>query len=111
MIEVSELDFDNEVLGCKLPVLACFTAKWCHPCFPTCLIANQLVEEYDGRVKFVMINIDTERNRAMVDKYHVIVVPTILLFHNAQPVKKLVGFQDRSSLRKLLNSVIERNET
>ena len=107
MIEVSELDFDKEVLGCKLPVFACFTAKWCHTCFPTCLVADQLIKEYDQRVKFVMINIDTAESKAMTDTYNVIVVPTILLFHNAQPVKKLVGFQDRSSLRKLLDSVIE----
>jgi thioredoxin 1 len=111
MIEVSELDFNNEVLGCKLPVFACFTTKWCHTCFPTCLVADQLVKEYDGRVKFVMIDIDTGKSKAMIDKYHVIVVPTILLFQNAQPVRKLVGFQDRSSLRKLLNSVTEANET
>jgi thioredoxin 1 len=111
MIEVSELDFDNEVLGCKLPVFACFTAKWCHPCFPTCLIADQLVKEYDRHVKFVMIDIDAAKSKAMVDTYNVIVVPTILLFQNAQPMKKLVGFQDRSSLRKLLNSVTDANET
>jgi thioredoxin 1 len=111
MIEVSELDFDNEVLGCKLPVFTCFTTRWCHNCFPTCLIADQLIKEYDERIKFVMINIDAEESKAMVDTYHVTVVPTILLFQNAQPVKRMVGFQDRSSLRKLINSVTGGNET
>ena len=111
MIEVTDLDFDSEVLGCELPVFACFTARWCHTCFPTCLVADQLIKDYDGRIKFVMINIDSEKNKAMIDTYNIIVVPTILLFQNAQPVKKLVGFQDRSSLRKLLNSVAEANET
>lgn len=107
MIEVTDLDFDKKVLGCELPVFACFTTKWCHTCFPTCLVADQLIKEYDGRVKFVMVDIDTTKSKAMTDTYNVIVVPTILLFQNAQPVKKLVGFQDRSSLRKLLDSVIE----
>jgi len=103
MIEITERDFDKEVLECKLPVFACFTTKWCHSCYPTCLFADELVKEYDGSVKFVRL--DTEKSPEITERYHVIVVPTILLFKDSQPVKKLLGFQDRSSLGSLLNSV------
>jgi thioredoxin 1 len=103
MIEVTERDFDKEVLDCKLPVFACFTARWCHTCYPTCLFAKELVKEYDGSVKFVRV--DIEKSPDTSARYLVKVVPTILLFKNSQPVKKLLGFQDRNSLKRLLGDV------
>jgi len=104
MIEVTERDFDKEVLECELPVFACFTTKWCHSCYPTCLFANELVEEYDGSVKFVRL--DMEKSPEISERYHIITVPTILLFKGSQPVEKLLGFQERGSLKRLLGDVI-----
>ena len=109
MIEITERNFDKEVLECELPVFACFTTEWCHSCYPTCLFADQLVKEYDGRLKFVRL--DTEKNPEIAERYHVIAVPTILLFQESQEVKRLLGFQDRSSLRSLLNNVTDGSET
>jgi thioredoxin 1 len=104
MIEVTERDFDKEVLECELPVFACFTARWCYTCYPTCLFADELVKEYDGSVKFVRL--DMEKSPEISERYHIMVVPTILLFKDSQPVGKLLGFQDSNSLKRLLGDVI-----
>jgi thioredoxin 1 len=104
MIEVTERDFDKEVLECELPVFACFTTKWCHTCYPTCLFADELVKEYEGSVKFVRV--DTEGSPDTSARYRITVVPTILLFKNSQPMKKLLGFQERRSLRRLLGEAV-----
>ena len=104
MIEVTERDFDKEVLDCKLPVFVCFTTKWCRSCYPTCLLANELAKEYDGSVKFVRL--DMEKSPDISERYHIITVPTILLFQGSQPVKKLLGFQERGSLKRLLGDAI-----
>jgi len=104
MIEVAERDFDKEVLECELPVFACFTARWCHTCYPTCLFADELVKEYEGSVKFVRV--DTEASPDTSARYRIRVVPTILLFKDSQPVEKLLGFQERGSLKRLLGDVI-----
>jgi thioredoxin 1 len=104
MIEVTERDFDKEVLECELPVFACFTARWCHTCYPACLFADELVKEYEGSVKFVRV--DTEGSPDTSARYHIRVVPTILLFKDSQPVEKLLGFQDRNSLKRLLGNII-----
>jgi len=109
MMYVTNRDFDKEVLDCRLPVFACFTAQWCHTCYPTCLSVDQLVETYDGRVKFVRV--DIEESSEIAERYHIIPVPTVLLFQDSQPVKKLVGFQNISSLKAMLNSVIGENDT
>ena len=108
MMEIIDRDFDSEVLECELPVFTCLTTKWCHSCYPTCLFAKELAKNYDGRVKFV--EIDIEKSPEVAERYHVIAVPTILLFQDSQLVKKLVGFQERSSLRALLSSATAENE-
>jgi thioredoxin 1 len=101
--EITERDFDKEVLESDMPVFACFTTKSCHNCYPTCLLADQLVMEYGGSVKFVRL--DAEKGLGITEKYHVIAVPTILLFRNAREVNRLLGFQDRSTLKALVDSV------
>jgi thioredoxin 1 len=108
MIEITERDFDKEVLECELPVFACFTTKWCHSCYPTCLFADQLVKEYNGSVKFVRL--DMEKSPEIAERYHFITVPTILIFKDSQPVKKLLGFQERARLRQVLRSVTGEEE-
>ena len=108
MIDITDRDFDKEVLECELPVFACFTTEWCHSCYPTCLFADQLVKEYDGSVKFVRL--DTEKSPEIAERYHVIAVPTILLFCESQEVKRLLGFQDRAMLRQMLSSLTGEDE-
>ena len=101
MIEVTGPEFDEKVLACKLPVFTCFTTRWCHHCYPTCLFVDQLVSEYNGHVKFVRL--DTEKCSEIAERYHVTAVPTILIFQNAREVNRLLGFQDRSTLKPVLD--------
>jgi len=108
MTEITERDFEKEVLECKLPVFTCFTTKWCHSCYPTCLFADELLNEYDDRVKYVRV--DIEESPEVAQRYNVVAVPTILIFKDSQPAKKLLGFQDRRSLRALLNSVTNESD-
>jgi thioredoxin 1 len=103
MIDITDQNFDKEVLECELPVFACFTARWCHTCYPTCLFADELVKEYEGSVKFVRV--DTEGSPDTSARYGITVVPTILLFKDSQPVEKLLGFQNRQSLKRLLGEL------
>ena len=108
MMDISDRDFDKEVLECDLPVFACFTTRWCHTCFPTCLFADELLNEYDDIVKYVKV--DIEGSPEVAQRYNIVAVPTILIFKDSQPVKRSLGFQDRRSLRALLKSVPTENE-
>jgi len=108
MIDIKAQDFDKEVLECKLPVFACFTARWCRTCYPTCLVAAELTEEYDSRVKFVRV--DIEESAETAERYHITSVPTILIFQDSQEAKRLLSFQDKWSLKPLLNSVLSEND-
>jgi thioredoxin 1 len=108
MKEITDKYFDREVLKCELPVFTCFTTEWCRSCYPTCLLADELAEKYVGRIKFVRV--DTDKSPEVSARYRITVMPTILVFHNSRPVKKLVGFQDRKSLKRLLDSMTARSK-
>ena len=104
MIEITERDFDKEALECDLPVFACFTTRWCRHCFPICFNANELEGRYNGRLKFIQI--DKEKAPGISDKYHITVVPSIILFQDSRIIKKLVGYQSKLALRDLLDSLL-----
>jgi len=70
---ITEQNFDDEVLESALPVLVCFTARWCHSCYPTCLVADELAEKYEGKIKFVRV--DAERSPEISARYHVRSLP------------------------------------
>jgi len=101
--ELTDQDFDKEVLRSEVPVLVCFITDWCQ-CYATCLFVNELAEEYDGKVKFFKVDID--KNPEVTSRYHIIALPTILFFRSSQPLRSLMGFYDRNFLQNALVNVI-----
>jgi len=106
--EITGQDFDGEVLKSDPPVFVCFTTSRCRPCFALCLVVEGLAKEYDGRIKFVMI--DVEKEPQLAARYHILPLPAVLLFQNGKPVKKLGGFQSKAYLKDALNALIAENE-
>jgi len=103
LTEVTEQNFDDEVLNSHLPVFACFTTPWCSSCFPTCFVADELANWYEGRIKFVRM--DQEKVPRMSVEYNITAVPSIILFQDSKMVKKLLGYQEERALRELLDAL------
>jgi len=103
IIKVNDQNFDEEVLICELPVLVCFITKWCQSCYPTCLVADELSEEYNGRVKFVKV--DIEESLKIADIYQITAVPTILVFQDSHATKRLISYRDRGDLKMILDNL------
>ena len=108
LTEVTKQNFEEEVLNSDLPVFACFTTSWCRACFPTCLVADELANLYEGRIKFVRI--DKEKVPEISDEYHITVVPSIILFQDSQMIKKLLGYQEERALRDMLDALVAGSE-
>jgi len=104
LTEVTEQNFDEEVLNSDLPVFACFTTSWCRACFPTCFVADELANRYEGRIKFVRI--DKEKVPEISEEYHITVVPSIIFFQDSQMIKKLLGYQEGRALRDMLDALL-----
>jgi thioredoxin 1 len=98
--DVTEADFEQEVLKSKGLVLVDFWAVWCGPCR---LIAP-IVEEVSkgGSVKVVKVNVDENKNLAA--KFKIFSIPTLILFKNGKPVESKVGVMSKSQLESWIES-------
>jgi thioredoxin 1 len=104
--QVTEQDFEAEVLLSELPVLVEFGATWCGPCKVVEPELLALAQEYAGRAKVVGVDID--QSPFLARQLGVQSVPTFLVFHNGQPVNGKAGALKRSQLAELLEPVLPR---
>jgi thioredoxin 1 len=102
--EVTDSDFDKEVLEAGKPVLVDFWAPWCGPCRMVAPIVEELADEYDGKVEFVKLNTDDNPNTAV--KYGIRSIPTLLVFKDGEPVGQIIGFRPKSDLKQRLDAVV-----
>ncbi len=102
-IEVTDDEFEEEVLQAELPVLVDFWATWCAPCKIVGPIVEELADEYDGRVKFVKL--DTEENFVIPDQYGIRSLPTLLVFRGGEKVDQVFGARPKAELKRVLEKV------
>lgn len=108
IIELSEGNFDKEVLQSKAPVLVDFWAEWCGPCKMLAPLIEELASEYEGRAKIGKVNIDNDQQLAL--NYSIQSIPTILLFKNGQVLEQHSGLKSKATLKKCLDSAIDHQE-
>ena len=87
--DVTDQDFENEVIQSTLPVLLDLWAPWCAPCRMVAPVIDKLSGDYDGRFKFCRLNID--ENPLTAAKYRVMSIPTLLFFKGGEPVDTVIG--------------------
>lgn len=94
--KVTASDFSREVYMSSTPVVVDVYADWCGPCRAIAPLLERLAEHFDGRLRFVKVNIDDDPEVAQV--YRVEGVPTLLLFRDGQLTGRIVGLTDPRSL-------------
>jgi thioredoxin 1 len=99
--ELSEANFEAEVLRSAQPVLVDFWAPWCSPCRVIAPMVHDLATENAGQIKVVKINVDESSNIAA--SYGVNSIPTIMIFKNGDVVDRFVGIQPKSRLQDAIN--------
>ena len=102
--QIDQTDFESEVLKAAVPVLVDFYADWCGPCKMVAPTMEKLSEEYDGKVKFVKINVDD--NQELSSKYDIMSIPTAMLFKNGTVEESIVGAYPAEAYRQRLNRAI-----
>ncbi len=96
ILELTEDNFEVEVIQASTPVVVDFYAPWCGPCKMLAPALEQLAGEFAGRLKFTKANVDETPDLAA--SFEVSGVPTLMLFHGGKVVDQVVGL---SGLRQL----------
>ena len=104
--QVTEKDFEREVLVSELPVLLEFGATWCGPCKVVEPELQALAQEYAGRAKVLTVDID--QSPYLARQLGIQSVPTFLVFHQGRPVTGKAGALKKAQLAELLEPVLPR---
>lgn len=103
-VNVSDADFENEVLKADEPVMVDFWAEWCGPCKALSPIVDEVANEVSGKMKVVKVNIDENPNAPT--KYGVRGIPTLMVFKGGELIDTKVGGMSKTQLNDWLNSVV-----
>ncbi|MFD2688020.1 thioredoxin family protein [Streptomyces phyllanthi] len=102
--EVTDADFEAEVIGAELPVLVEFTADWCPPCRQMGPVLTALASEEGDRLKVVQLDVDT--SPGTTNAYKVLSMPTFVVFRGGEPVRSMVGARSKRRLLEELADVL-----
>ena len=105
VIEVTDQNFEQEVLRSDLPTEVDFWAPWCGPCVMVSPIYDKLSEEYDGSMKFCKINVDENPQTAM--KYQIMSIPMQMYFADGQKVDEILGAVPEHTIRAMVEGILK----
>ena len=104
LVEITDDNFDTEVLESKLPVLVDFWAEWCGPCKMISPIVEEIASDYNGKVKVGKVNIDYNQQVAMT--YGIRGIPALLVFKSGSVANQIVGAVPKNHITQILDEVI-----
>ena len=95
-ITLSDTTFDEEINGASTPILVDFWAEWCGPCKMIAPILNEIASEHEGRLTVAKLNVDDAPDIAR--RFGVMSIPTLILFNDGEPAKRVVGAKPKAAL-------------
>ncbi len=101
MLQLTDQNFEEEVLKSDKPVLVDFWAEWCGPCRMMEPAVESVAAQYAGRVKVGKLNVD--ESQSIAGRYNIRSIPTLLLFKNGQIQEQVVGATSKDNIAKLLD--------
>jgi thioredoxin 1 len=104
IVELSDANFDQEVLKSEQPVLVDFWAAWCGPCKALAPTVDEVATQYAGKLKVAKMDVD--RNQATPMRYGIRGIPALLLFKGGKVADQIVGYVPKETIERSLTRVI-----
>jgi thioredoxin 1 len=103
-VTVSDDSFAEDVLSSNKPVLVDFWATWCGPCKMVAPVLEEIAAEQAGQITVAKLDVDA--NPGTARDFQVVSIPTMILFKDGQPVKRIVGAKGKAALLRELADVV-----
>jgi thioredoxin 1 len=104
IVTLTSSTFDETVAGSDLPVVVDFWAEWCGPCKTIAPILTEIADEQGERLTVAKLNVDDHGDIAL--RYNVMSIPTLLVFHQGEVKKRLVGAKGKGALMQELEEFL-----
>ena len=88
--------FDEEVASSAVPLVVDFWAEWCGPCRMVAPVLEAIAAEHSGKIRVAKLNVDDAPDVAR--RYEIMSIPTLLVFQDGLPKKRLVGAKGKAQL-------------
>lgn len=102
--EITQTNFQSEVLESGVPVLVDFWAPWCGPCRRIAPLVEQLVTEYAGKAKIAKVDVD--QCQELAGSYGIMNIPTLMVFKGGEVVERFTGIPDTARLKDAIDQAI-----
>ena len=95
---LTDATFEDEVTNAATPMIVDFWAPWCGPCRMVGPVIDQIAEEHGDKVSIGKLNVD--ENPGTAGKYGIMSIPTIILFKDGEPAKKVIGARSKADFER-----------
>ena len=102
--EVTDQNFEKEVIKSTIPLLVDLWAPWCGPCRMVAPVVEKLAESYNGRFKFCRLNVD--ENPRTAGSYHVMSIPTLLFIKDGKVMDTVIGAVPEQTLQPKIEALL-----
>jgi thioredoxin 1 len=103
-VAVTDDSFASDVLSSSTPVLVDFWATWCGPCKMIAPVLEEIATEKAGALTVAKMDVDA--NPGTARDFQVVSIPTLILFKDGKPVKRIVGTKGKAALLRELSDVV-----
>ena len=109
MQDVTDQNFEQDVLKSEQPVLVDFWAEWCAPCKMLTPTVEQVAQDYEGRAKVVKMNVD--ENNQVPPRFGIKGIPTLILFKGGKEADRVVGATSKENISRMIDRALESNRS
>lgn len=106
VLDITDSNFEEEVIGADMPVMLDLWAPWCGPCQMVTPIIEDLAEEYKGKIKIGKLNVDENQDTAA--KFGITSIPTMMFFQDGEELsnKRLIGVRSKEDYSAVLKELV-----